>query len=73
LCLKSQIPSTKLQINLKFQYSTRGASACAARVQDLARETLFGFSNFGHWKLVDIWDFHKTMNFQQSKTTLSEI
>jgi hypothetical protein len=42
LCLKSQIPSTKSQINLKFQYSM------TKTFQD---ETLFGFSNFGHWKL----------------------
>jgi hypothetical protein len=47
LCLKSQIPSTKLQINLKFQYSM------TKTFQD---ETLFGFSNFGHWKLFDICD-----------------
>jgi len=33
-------------------------------------ETLFGFSNFGHWKLFDIWDFNKSMNFQQSKSPL---
>ncbi len=45
LCLKSQIPSTKLQINLKFQYSM------TKTFQD---ETLFGFSNFGHWELFDI-------------------
>jgi len=54
LCPKSQIPSTKLQINLKFQYSTRGASACAARDQTFQDETLFGFSNFGHCYLFDI-------------------
>jgi hypothetical protein len=45
LCLKSQIPSTKLQTNLKFQYSM------TKTIQD---EILFGFSNFGHWKLFDI-------------------
>jgi len=33
-------------------------------------EILFGFSNFGHWKLFDIWDFNKSMNFQQSKSPL---
>ncbi|MBW2679914.1 MAG: hypothetical protein JRD01_04075 [Deltaproteobacteria bacterium] len=47
LCLKSQIPSTKLQINLKFQYSM------TKTFQD---EILFGISNFGHWKLFDICD-----------------
>jgi len=36
---KSQIPSTKLQINLKFQ------NPMTKTFQD---ETLFGFSNFGH-------------------------
>ena len=45
LCLKSQIPSTKLQINHKFQYSM------TKTFQD---ETLFGFSNFGHCYLFDI-------------------
>jgi hypothetical protein len=33
--IKSQISSTKFQINLKSQYSTRGASACAARDQNI--------------------------------------
>jgi hypothetical protein len=47
LCLKSQIPSTKLQINIKFQYSM------TKTFQD---DSLFGFSNFGHWKLFDICD-----------------
>jgi len=47
LCLKIQIPSTKLQINLKFQYSM------TKTFQD---KTLFGLSNFGHWDLFDIWD-----------------
>ncbi|MBW2617137.1 MAG: hypothetical protein JRD02_13315 [Deltaproteobacteria bacterium] len=43
--------------NLKLQYPTRGASACAARDQTLpGQKTLFGFSNFGHWNLFDIWD-----------------
>jgi len=45
LCLKSQIPSTKLQINHKIQYSMTKI------FQD---ETLFGFSNFGHCYLFDI-------------------
>ena len=45
LCLKSQIPSTKLQINLKFQNSM---------TKTFQGETLFGFLNFGHWKLFVI-------------------
>jgi len=44
---KSQIPSTNLQINHKFQYSM------TKTFQD---KTLFGFLNFGHWGLFDIWD-----------------
>jgi len=47
LCLKSQIPSTKFQINLKLQYSM------TKTFQD---ETVFGISNFGHCKLFDICD-----------------
>ena len=35
VALKSQISSAKFQINLKFQYSTRGASACAACDQNI--------------------------------------
>jgi len=42
-CLKSQIPSTKLQINHKFQYSM---------TKTFQGETLFGFSNFSHCYLV---------------------
>ncbi len=45
LCLKSQITSTKSQINLKLQYSM---------TKTFQGETLFGFSNFGHWKLFVI-------------------
>jgi len=47
LCLKLQIPSTKLQINYKFQYPM---------TKTFKDETLFGFSNFGHWDLFDICD-----------------
>jgi hypothetical protein len=47
LCLKSQIPSTKLQINIKFQYSM---------TKTIRDEALFGISNFGHWTLFDICD-----------------
>jgi len=45
---KHQITNTmpKAGKNLKFQYSTK-------TFQD---KTLFGFSNFGHWNLFDIWD-----------------
>jgi len=47
LCLKIQIPSTKLQINSKFQYPM---------IKVFQDKTLFGFSNFGHCDLFDIWD-----------------
>jgi hypothetical protein len=39
----------KKQINLKFQHSTRGASACAARDQNL-----FGILDFGYCDLFVI-------------------
>jgi hypothetical protein len=60
---KSQISSTKYQINLKPQYSTRGASACAARDQDIEEAFIkflpsskfaFGILNFGHCCLFGI-------------------
>ena len=80
-CLKSQIPSTKFQINFKFQTSTRCASACAARDQNLSRRDIVWVFKFlpaaqdfgrrvGHWKLFDIWDFNKSIIFQQSKSPL---
>ena len=40
LCLKIQIPSTK------FQYSM---------TKTFQGKTLFGYLNFGHWDLFDIW------------------
>jgi len=61
---KSQIPSTKLQINLKFQYSM---------TETFHDETLFGFLNFGHCDLFVFWNFNKSMNFQQSKSALSHV
>ena len=33
-------------------------------------ETLFGFSNFGHWDLIDICNFVIPMNFNQGKSPL---
>ena len=30
-------------------------------------QTLFGFSNFGNWKLFDICDFNNSMNSQQRR------
>ena len=45
-CFKSQIPSTKLQINLKFQISNRFKAIVF----------LFGILNFGHCYLVVFWD-----------------
>jgi len=47
LCLKIQIPGTKLQKNLKFQYSM---------TKTFQGETFFGFSHFGHLNLFDIWN-----------------
>ena len=58
LCLKSQIPSTKFQINPKFQYSM---------IKTFQDETLFGFSNFGHWKLFDICDLIFVISELQTK------
>jgi len=44
---KYQIPSTKLQTNLKFQYSMTKT------------KNRFGISNFGHCDLFDIfWNFY---------------
>jgi hypothetical protein len=56
-CLKSQILSTKLQINLKFQITNskpvqRAAQALAPR----ERFFLFGILNFGHCYLFVFWD-----------------
>jgi hypothetical protein len=42
--MKSQTPSTKLQTNLKFQYSMTKT------------KNRFGISNFGHCYLFDICD-----------------
>jgi hypothetical protein len=42
--MKSQTPSTKLQTNLKFQYSMTKT------------KNRFGISNFGHCDLFDICD-----------------
>jgi hypothetical protein len=42
--MKSQTPSTKLQKNLKFQYSMTKT------------QNRFGISNFGHCDLFDICD-----------------
>jgi len=39
--IKSQIPSTKIQINLNIQFSMTKT---------------FGIWNFGHCNLFDIWD-----------------
>jgi len=45
--VKFQIPSTKLQINHKFQCSIK---------KTFMDESFFGFSNFGHWNLFAIWN-----------------
>jgi hypothetical protein len=46
LCLKIQIPSTKFQINFKFQYPTHGASACAAHDQNLKLQDIVWILEF---------------------------
>ncbi|MBW2248226.1 MAG: hypothetical protein JRF62_13770 [Deltaproteobacteria bacterium] len=88
LCLKSQITSTKLQINLKFQITN---SKPVQRIAQMLapRERLFflfGILNLGHAQrrrlrrvLLFIcflgfvfWDFNKSMNFQQSKSPLGQ-
>jgi hypothetical protein len=46
LCINIQIPSTKIQINLKFQYP----------MTKTFKDKPFRFSNFGHCDLFDIWD-----------------
>jgi len=78
LCLKSQIPSTKLQINHKFQ--TRAKAIFFILFFILLNfgywnlfvicVLLFGISPFGHWKLFDICNFNNSINFQQSKFPL---
>jgi len=44
---KFQIPSTKLQINLKFQYSM-------IKTSSLRQAQLIRIWNFGHWNLFVI-------------------
>jgi len=48
LCLKSQIPSNKLQIKHKSQYSM------TKTFRDERVWIFFGFLNFGHWNFFDI-------------------
>ncbi len=64
-CLKSQIPSTKLQINLKFQIPNR-FKAIVFFVWDFEFRSLFFVCFLG----VVIWNFNKSVNFQKSKSTL---
>jgi len=64
--MKSQIPSIKLQINLKFQYPmTKTFTASGPyRIAKLPllvimkfgtnEDQLFGILNLGHWDLFDI-------------------
>ncbi len=54
LCLKSQIPSTKSQINFKFQYSIVRPRGSRQVTKTFQPETLFGFLNFGYCYLFDI-------------------
>jgi hypothetical protein len=48
LCLKSQIPSTKLQINLKFQAPNIKLQTGSLRAVGKAIIFLFGILNLGH-------------------------
>ena len=59
----SKITNSKHQITNKSQIPIFND-------QNLHDETLFGFSNFGHWTLFDICNFNNSMNFQQSKFPL---
>ena len=69
--------NSKHQITNKSQIPIFNSTVVAKRLLWLSRltktfqdETLFVFSNFGHWSLFDIWHFNKSMNFQQSKSPL---
>ena len=66
--IKTQISSTKLQINLKSQYSMIKTFAKIAARHDIkfdepgmvplgamANDPLFVFLNLGHWDLFEIW------------------
>ena len=55
LCLKSQIPSTKLQINHKFQIPNRFKAIVF----------LFGILNFGHCYLFVFWDLLFEISIRQ--------
>jgi hypothetical protein len=58
-CLKSQIPSTKLQINLKLQIPNR-FKAIVFFVWDFEFRSLLFICFLG----FVIWNFNKSMNFQ---------
>jgi hypothetical protein len=55
--LKSQIPSTKLQINLKLQYQMTKTDELAKRQKPFFLKIIFAFGilNFGHCDLFGIW------------------
>jgi hypothetical protein len=66
--IKTQISSTKLQINLKSQYSMIKTFAKIAARRDIKfgesgmmplvqwrADPMFGFLNLGHWDLFEIW------------------
>jgi len=59
LCIKSQIPSTKFQINLKFQILNR----FKVIVWDFEFRSLLFVCFLG----FVIWNFNKSMSFQKSK------
>jgi hypothetical protein len=73
-CLKSQIPSTKLQINLKLQIPNRfnAQRRRLRRVSDCFFVWDFEFRSllFVCFLGFVIWNFNKSMNFQQSKSPL---
>jgi hypothetical protein len=74
LYLKSQIPSTKLQINQKFQIPSRFNAQFRHmhRVSDCFFVWDFEFRSllFVCFLGFVIWNFSKTMNFQQSKSPM---
>jgi len=70
----SKITNSKHQITNKPACHTRheraGHKLQYSMTKTFQDETLFGFSNFGHWTLFDICNFNNSMNFQQSKFPL---
>jgi len=59
LGIKSQIPITKFQLNLKCEYSM---------TKTFLDEIMFEYSNFGHWDLFDIW-YLEFQSYNELSTT----